>query len=403
MSLRKKILFTFFFFLILICLLEGSFLIRHWVKNKRLLPYSLASEKTLQQMETWETWESSYTIYHSDFGWTHRPSVEKEKEEFSYRTNAQGLRASQEYSQSPLPGKLRIAFFGDSFIHGDEVAFEDSLAVQFEQKFLGKAESLNFGVSGYGTDQALLMYEKNGQSYQPHVVILGFLTEHIARNVNRFRRFYIDELENPFLSKPRFILNNNQLELVTPTTYTPVEVAQFIRKNELYLLGKDDYFFEPRLYETQWFHHSAFLREWQTRYLKQKAKRKANIPLLYQEEDVLEISVQILKRFAETAKQKGAVPLVITFHFLQDFEKWSEQGHYWKILIERAQKLGVPILDIGEILQRDQHFMQQPSQFFLPQGHYSAKLTKQISDIAYEFLLQQEGFLPLQEKVFQQK
>ena len=36
-------------------------------------------------------------------------------------TNARALRSLREYADAPPPGILRVAAFGDSFVHGDEV------------------------------------------------------------------------------------------------------------------------------------------------------------------------------------------------------------------------------------------------------------------------------------------
>ena len=61
----------------------------------------------------------------------------------------------------PPPGSLRIAAFGDSFTHGDEVPNEDTW-----QEILMRAhpdvEAMNFGVGAYGLDQAFLHYQRDG-------------------------------------------------------------------------------------------------------------------------------------------------------------------------------------------------------------------------------------------------
>ena len=57
-------------------------------------------------------------------------------------------------------------------------------------------EVLNFGVHGYGTDQMLLRWEREGVAYAPDVVVLAFAYYHLDRNITGFR----------FYAKPHFIL-----------------------------------------------------------------------------------------------------------------------------------------------------------------------------------------------------
>ncbi|MEK7486933.1 MAG: hypothetical protein AABZ60_21620 [Planctomycetota bacterium] len=392
MSRKKKLLFSFFFFLFLLVGVEGFFRIRQFFRVKRLIPYTLSSEATLQLMESWPNWESSYTIYDPELGWRLRPSSEKKKEGFSYRTNAQGLRANREYSLDCPEHTLRIALFGDSFVHGDEVPLEQTFGSHLEALFPEKVEVLNFGVSGYGTDQSILLYENKGKVNQPQVVLLGFLTEHLARNVNRFRRFYVPEIENPFLSKPRFILKNNQLELLSPTTYSPNEVATFIRNQDLQTLSQGEYFYEPAFYYSKGYHCSLFLLEYETKRIKYYFKKKCQLASLYKQPEVLDLTIALLTRFVENARQENRVPFVFTLHFLQDFEKWNDYGHYWSLLVKRCVEAHIPIVDIGALLAQDQKFMQQPKKYYLPEGHYTAEMNARIAKILFETLSKSQEF-----------
>ena len=44
-------------------------------------------------------------------------------------------------------------------------------------------EALNFGVGGFGLDQAYLRYLEDGIQYNSHIVLIGFMSENIYRNV----------------------------------------------------------------------------------------------------------------------------------------------------------------------------------------------------------------------------
>ena len=44
-------------------------------------------------------------------------------------------------------------------------------------------EVINFGVGGFGLDQAYLRYLEDGIQYKSHIVMIGFMSENIYRNV----------------------------------------------------------------------------------------------------------------------------------------------------------------------------------------------------------------------------
>jgi hypothetical protein len=55
---------------------------------------------------------------------------------------ATGIRATREYAATPPRGVVRIAAFGDSFVHGDEVASGETWAAALERALPG-VEVLN--------------------------------------------------------------------------------------------------------------------------------------------------------------------------------------------------------------------------------------------------------------------
>jgi len=107
-----------------------------------------------------------------------------------------GLRATPPAGGARAAGAPRIAAFGCSQSFGTGVADHETWPAQLGH-LLPAAEVLNFGVRGYGTDQMLLRFERDGRPRQPTVVVLGFAYYHILRNVSAFR----------FYAKPRFTLD----------------------------------------------------------------------------------------------------------------------------------------------------------------------------------------------------
>ena len=48
---------------------------------------------------------------------------------------------------------------------------------------------LNFGVGGYGLDQALLRFSAESAAFHPQVVLIGVIADDVLRGVNVFGRF----------------------------------------------------------------------------------------------------------------------------------------------------------------------------------------------------------------------
>ena len=151
----------------------------------------------------------NYIVEDRNCGWAIRPDADSNvgvnpgNYTYRYHSNSDGFRDDR--NPSKTPDKLRIALFGDSFVHADEVDFRDSWGQRMEQETLAGAEVLNFGVQGYGTDQSLLHYRELGEFFHPHIVLIGYQFENIGRNVNLLRKLYQPDSNIPF-SKPRFVL-----------------------------------------------------------------------------------------------------------------------------------------------------------------------------------------------------
>jgi hypothetical protein len=134
----------------------------------------------------------TYIAFDERLGWTVARSLERETHSATYRSNGAGMRGDREYELTPPRSGLRLAAFGDSFTHCDDVENRECWTAQLEEQVPG-LEVLNFGVSGYAPDQAWLRYQLEGQQYQPCAVLIGFMVENVHRVVNRFRPFYQPE------------------------------------------------------------------------------------------------------------------------------------------------------------------------------------------------------------------
>lgn len=102
--------------------------------------------------------------------------------------NAAGFR-DREHELSRDAATLRIALLGDSFTEGRHVELEETFGAVAERVLAScesldgrRPEILNFGVSGYGTAQALLLLRNRVVAYEPDWVVLAFFVGNDVRN-----------------------------------------------------------------------------------------------------------------------------------------------------------------------------------------------------------------------------
>lgn len=119
------------------------------------------------------------------------------------------------FSRSKSPGNVHVCAFGDSFTYGAEVAdgydFPALLQNLFLKSGMGNVEVLNFGNSGWGFQQAYLLWRDVGRSYNCDFVLFG------PRGWYRDRDVSFQHLRShPYAIHARFIWKDDGLELVEP-------------------------------------------------------------------------------------------------------------------------------------------------------------------------------------------
>ena len=178
--------------------------------------------------------------HHPVLGWAPKPHMHSEK----VRINSQGIRAEHDYFHAVDPRVVRVSAFGDSFTFGSEVDNNDTWERQLEGQD-SRFEVLNFGMGAYGLDQAYLRYLQDGIPFNSDIVVIGFMSENIYRNLNVYRPFYHSSYSTSLYTKPRFSLENGNLSLLKNPLTTIDEYTCFVTHDEEVLreIGNHDYFY----------------------------------------------------------------------------------------------------------------------------------------------------------------
>lgn len=187
--------------------LEAAVRLRVSPANQAALPHVGVDAETQRRLEWFERGRAArgaeawqLDIPDPRLGWRPKPgivarSVRPGSYDVTVTTNAQGLRGRRPAARAKRPGTTRVAVFGCSQTFGSGVEDDETFSARVEAS-LRDVEVLNFGVHGYGTDQMLLRWEREGVDYAPDVVVLAFAYYHIGRNLTGFR----------FFAKPHFAL-----------------------------------------------------------------------------------------------------------------------------------------------------------------------------------------------------
>ena len=353
-SVKKSIYWLVLVF-ILYALLEGSSLFGLMALRKirpSLASFILTdsiSDKDAKIIRKLLNDETNYVTYSARFGWT----IKKNGFSDMYRANSQGIRADVDYTAFPANGIVRIASFGDSFTHCDEVRNADTWQEKLRQ-FNGNLEDLNFGVGGIGLDQAFLRYETDGIDFHPDIVLIGFMPENICRHVNVYRPFYSPNTNTP-LAKPRFTISDSRLAMVENPMSELTKYDELLQHPEIVLpqLGRNDYFYQsPAYYKNGPIDFLSSVRLIKTvvcqcRRLAGKHSTIITGGYYNTKSEAYQLTLMILDEFVRSAPNRGSVPIIVVLPDRVDIVRYRRDGkRKYDPLIKEFEKSGYEYIDL---------------------------------------------------------
>jgi hypothetical protein len=292
-----------------------------------------------------------------------------------------------------------IALYGDSFTFGYEVPPEFAWGNLLTERLGCRVD--NYGVGGYGTDQAYVYFtyrQQHGLDTAP-VVILSHLSENIVRNITQDVGLIY---QMPLALKPRFVSEpDGTLRLVPVPRLTPADydayrhdMRQFLRAEYLLpaqsALSKRRVFFPymltvPYLFTYKRLYASLLLYTF-------------DVPPWFAElydpahpSQALQVTRDILWHFDHGAKHYGKHPLIFVIPTARDvfYFQRTQQWSYTSLLVA-LQDLGVQAVNVGPLLLARIHDGDICEYFCTNRatksGHFTVKGNRILAEVAWDII-----------------
>ncbi|MBI1883176.1 MAG: SGNH/GDSL hydrolase family protein [Chlamydiae bacterium] len=272
-----------------------------------------------------------------------------------------------------------VSVYGDSFTYGGK---RDETYPHYLSLDL-KCPVANYGVGGYGSDQALMLFRNQKGFDKAPIVILGHLSENILRNVNQYRNLLYPGSKDQF--KPRFILQQNELHWV-PLPIENLSDFKRLEKSPGAVLREEAFIDRPRPF----FPYFVSLLRWLIfdYHFHSKLLGKARYAPFYKRDHprgALPLTARILESFAQEAREENRIPYVLLIPTGADLISAQKTG-VWvdqplkEILLEK----GVRVIPAGPaILARIQG--EDPCQLFEScNAHFNARGYQMLAKIVSE-------------------
>ncbi len=240
-----------------------------------------------------------------------------------------------------------VSAYGDSFTWGDEVppskSYPNALSVMLDCRVS------NFGIGGYGSDQAFLRYKFN-ELDNAETVVLGHYSDNIVRNVNQLRDFYA---HSRFGFKPRLVLDERgELRLIPIPTLTAEQYKLAFDSPELFL--QHEYVMPGRTggpVKARFPYTITVGRALSHYRIQARLRGNPSYAAFYSNDHpsgALALTAAIVGDFFSEAESRGQHPLFLVVPDIQDL-RILERGEDppYVALVMRLRELGIEAIDGG--------------------------------------------------------
>jgi hypothetical protein len=377
---EKKVLFHTIIIILMLGVIEGtSFLVCRFLQSKGAI-YRPHLQKTyskyIASRDAVLGWPSPETFGHDGF---------------------RDVAGSRIIPAFPDPTKHRawISLYGDSFTWS--AAVDNNHAWSNKLSEMLRARVSNYGVNGYGTDQAFLRFLHNTGD-EAQIVFLNHLSENILRNINQYRQLL--QPEDGIRFKPRYIMNGHgHLTLIPLPSFSEMEYPKVVYDPERYL--PHEYFIPNGPSGIQKFSFPftwTVLKCWRNFHIRAKLFRIPWYAEFYAPDhpsQALPVTAGILKRFHEEARTRGKIPIITVIPTELSLQFFREEGHWpYEPLMDELRHQEIEVLNFGEGIIRHLGTNDIHTLFKNISTHYNEEGYRILAEIAFDHLREKRLLLP---------
>lgn len=244
-----------------------------------------------------------------------------------------------------------VDLYGDSFTYGHD---NEDFSWPSQLSELIECRVRNFGVGGYGSDQAQMKFlSKTNHS---DIVFLNHFSENIIRNINQFRNFIYPN--KSFVFKPRYIIKNDELELVPLPQIQKKNINDFFLQPEKYL--SEEYFlpgYESGIQKLKFPFTLNVLKSFNHWHIRKKiSQNPSRLVDFYSpnhKSKALQITFKIMHSFYLEAEYLGLKPVLTVFPTCRDLEYFQKYKKYpYENLINLLEQKNLRYINFGPIIMK---------------------------------------------------
>jgi lipopolysaccharide/colanic/teichoic acid biosynthesis glycosyltransferase len=239
-----------------------------------------------------------------------------------------------------------VSTYGDSFTAGSEV--DDNKTYPHVLGVKLGCRAANYGVPGFGTDQALMLFRAQREKDAAPLVILGHISEDLLRNVNQYRNLLDPGNHSALVFKPLFTLFDGGLRFQPIPVQTDADVRAFRQRPDSFL-QHDAFRSRPR----REFPYSLSLIRWALTDFHVRA-RLAELPRFVTFYDpthpsgAFALTAAIMRAFSDEARATGREAVVVLVSAGRDFAHYRKTGRWInEELGEVLERAGVRVIRTG--------------------------------------------------------
>lgn len=291
-----------------------------------------------------------------------------------YISNGAGLRSpSVGTNFADTRARHRIALVGDSFTFGLEVRYEDTWGHRLEMAMGPEYQVLNFGVDGFGVDQAVRRYERDVVQWKPDIVVLSVINSDLRRTMCVYGFLCFAGAAIPF-PKPRLVLAGDTLvQLNAPLPRPESLLVRTHAASELPFIAFDASY-DPAEWDRRFLDHSFVLR-----LLFSRERPWTRIRPEISDAALQDVNGLLFRSFMARVRARGSIPIVVFFPSMNDF--LSESQGRRSVAKDVLRRHHVPFIDMTECVSR----IDSRTRFVVL--HYSAATNAAVARCLHERLV----------------